>query len=128
MMRERMYRGGCVVVGCLGLGVRKCVCEVERVNPIVWAFVRAGRGDDGLCSCARLWGGGDGRVRPRKETVVRDSFVSYGLSNVCVSSVCLHVVRGSGRMGPNRAAASSLSEEKEGERRGSFSDDIFYFK
>ena len=47
--------------------------------------------------------------------VIRSS--SYGLSNVCVSSVCLHVVRGAGRIGPNRADASALSEERERERR-----------
>ena len=51
------------------------------------------------------------------DCVVRESFVSYGLSNVCVSSVCLHVVRGSGRIGPNREAASALPEERERERR-----------
>jgi len=47
---------------------------------------------------------------------------------VCPMCVCcLLVVRGSGWMGPNRAAASALSEEREGERRASFSDDTFFF-
>ena len=58
------------------------------------------------------------------DCVVRGSFVSYGLSSVCVLSVCLHVVRGSGRM--DRTARSRLLFEKEeGERRVSFSDDTF---
>ena len=73
-------------------------------------------------TCVR---GQEKRSLPRR--VVRDSFVSYGLSNVCVSSVCLPVVRDSGRMGPNRAAASALLEEREGERDVSFSDDTFFF-